>query len=58
MAREQVNKDKAMAAHLVRMGVPHGKRLTSPIWPFNKAQVGSNKYVRYLESLRGRRIKK
>lgn len=48
MAREEVNKDKAMAAHLKKSGYPHGRRMTSPVWPFNRTQVGSNKYVRYL----------
>lgn len=56
MAREAVNKDKAMAAHLKAIGYPHGRRMTAPSVPA-KDQVGSNKYQRYLASQRARRIK-
>lgn len=55
--KNRVIRDKAMASHLKKMGYPHGRRFSAPSWPFNKEQVGSNKYVRYLESRRDRRIK-
>jgi hypothetical protein len=59
MATEKQNKDKAMAAHLKRSGYPHGRRMTSPspASVFKRDQVGSNCYVRYLESRRNRRLK-
>lgn len=52
--KAQGNKDAAMAAHLKASGWPHGRRWTREAWPFNPRQVGSNKYVRYLERMRNR----
>ena len=53
--KNRVVRDKAMAAHLKKSGVPHGRRLTKPVWPFDLHQVGSNKYVRYLRTRKGGR---
>lgn len=50
-------KNQEMVAHLRRMGYPHGRRATSPVWPFNKDQIGSNKYVRYLKTRAARKGK-
>lgn len=52
--KNQVNKDKAMAAYLKKSGYPHGRRPNGPCWPFDSKQVGSNKYVRYLRSRRAK----
>jgi hypothetical protein len=50
--KNKINKDKAMAAHLKKIGYPHGRRMSSPVWPFDLHQVGSNCYVRYVRSKR------
>jgi hypothetical protein len=50
--KQKVNKDKEMASHLKKIGYPHGRRMTSPVWQFDPRQVGSNKYVRYIEARR------
>ena len=53
--QQKKNRDKEMAAHLKRIGYPHGRRWTSPSWPFDVKQVGSNCYVRYLLTQRGKK---
>jgi hypothetical protein len=46
--KNRITRDKAMAAHLRKIGYPHGRRMSAPHWPFDLHQVGSNKYVRYI----------
>jgi hypothetical protein len=44
MAKEAVNKDKAMASHLKAIGYPHGRRMTvthAPPDPMGHKHLGS-----------------
>ena len=44
MAKEAVNKDKAMASHLKQIGYPHGRRMTythCPPDPMGHKHLGS-----------------
>lgn len=51
MAKEAVNKDKAMASHLKQIGYPHGKRWTAtrcPPDPMGHKYPGSAAYRRLM----------
>ena len=55
-AADQRNKDQAMAAHLIRMGYPHGRRMTTPApgsGGYPVMETGSAAYRRLMAKKRG-----